>query len=166
MNINLADFRCELEIDQLFIPHRCKISSQRRILGHFFGLQSAIFSSLLRFLFIEPFNEHPHPNAQASSFNRTSESALKAKSVRLVNSWEFWGCNPQFSKHQTLCNVNSMCPRVRTVFWKPCPCLHNKYIRFWSLFLCSNNIETWLFFSNTFYFYNTYKLLLFNLYKI
>ena len=152
MNINLSDFWSELEIDQLFIAHRCKISSQRRILGHFFGLQSAIFLHFWGFYSLNRSMNTIHPNAQASSFNRTSESALKAKSVRLVNSWEFWGCNPQFSKHQTLCNVNSIYSRYNRFFWKPCPCLHNKYIRFWSLFLCSNNIETWVFFSNTFYF--------------
>ena len=107
-----------------------------------------------------------HPNAQTSSFNRTSESVLIAKSVCFLNSCEFWGYNPQFSKHQTLWNVNSTYSRARTVFWKPCPCLHNKYLRFWSVCPSSNNIQTWVRFWITFYFYNAYKLLLFNLYKI
>ena len=72
-------FSSKLEIDQLFNPHRCKISSQRRFFGHIFGLESAVFSSLLQILFIEPFNEHHVPECSRISFQEDKRKYFKSQ---------------------------------------------------------------------------------------
>ena len=130
-------FSCKLEIDQLFIPHRCKISSQRRFFGHIFGLESAVFSSLLQILFIEPFNEHHVPECSRISFQEDKRKYFKSQKRSF--DWQLWVLRIQSAvqkiPNSMECEYNMKASHVLELFLKLCSFYTIEYT-FSELFPC------------------------------
>ena len=137
MNVILGLFRCKLEIDQLFIPHRCKISSQRRFFEHIFGLESAVFSSLLQILFIEAFNEHHVSECSRISFQEDKRKYFKSQKHSF--DWQLWILRIQSAvqkiPNSMECEYNMKASHVLELFLKLCSFYTIEYT-FSELFPC------------------------------
>ena len=90
MNVILGVFCVNWRQINFLIRIVVKFGPRDDFLDNFLAYKARCFLHFWYFCSLKRSMNITHPNAQESSFNRTSESTLKAKSIRLLNSCEFW----------------------------------------------------------------------------